>query len=77
MPPRRPAKTRFARQQKLLPRKEKEGTYAMEWGGKMKGRNAHGDTGNMTRRATGHTQPPDAERNGFAAMRRGESRIRQ
>lgn len=25
---------RFARQQKLLPRKEKEGTYAMEWGGK-------------------------------------------
>lgn len=49
----------------------------MEWGGKMKGRNAHGNTGNMTRRAAGHTQPPDAERNGFAAMRRGESRIRQ
>lgn len=45
----------------------------MEWGGKMKGRNAHGDTGNMTRRAAGHTQPPDAERNGFAAMRRGEA----
>ena len=33
--------------------------------------------GNMTRRAAGHTQLPDAERNGFAAMRRGESRIRQ
>jgi len=24
----------LARQQKLLPRKEKEGAYAMEWGGK-------------------------------------------
>jgi len=44
---------------KLLPRKEKEGTYAMEWGGEMKGKNAHGDTGNMTGRAAGHTQPPD------------------
>ena len=50
----------------------------MPWsGGEMKGRDAHSDTGNMTRRAAGHTQPPDAERNGFAAMRRGESRIWQ
>jgi hypothetical protein len=28
----RNAPKRLARQQKLLPRKEKEGTYAMEWG---------------------------------------------
>jgi hypothetical protein len=30
----RNAPKRLARQQNLLPRKGKEGTYAMEWGGK-------------------------------------------